>query len=303
MKGLWPFGLGTPREQWYDKPIKPGTKFKIKLPADWQIKEQQMTREEAINKMVGTDRGEKLYLIQQLETLGLLKLEEKEKTSLVHNLFSMTYPGFYHDYGTIKLEEWPEGLAFWVSGQIVWKSFTADTERKSEAFTEEFIKATTNRHPSHDIGNCKCGASTVSQWEAPCPLDMNEPLTKQSAESIIRTTIMECAVEQIYTYTGLPMQIINNLYKNGYRIIDGDAFDVTDKMFVFETKEGVKYEVGDKPATAQEFVNTVKSYEEEQKVLTEIKDLCAAIVKDTRHRIVMSKIKLLKPLISKLNYT
>lgn len=36
---------------------------------------------------------------------------------------------FYDEYGTIRLEEWPEGLILWVNGMIRWKSW-ADKDPK-----------------------------------------------------------------------------------------------------------------------------------------------------------------------------
>lgn len=30
---------------------------------------------------------------------------------------------FQHAFGTVRLEEWPEGLVLWVGGQIRWRSW------------------------------------------------------------------------------------------------------------------------------------------------------------------------------------
>lgn len=97
-----------------------------------ESKELKMTREEAIKIMDSTSSFSGAAWITRLEALGLLKFEEK-----INKLFEITesnvlWPAadlyqkglkeFNTKYGTIRLEEWPEGLVLWVGGQIVWKS-------------------------------------------------------------------------------------------------------------------------------------------------------------------------------------
>jgi hypothetical protein len=96
-------------------------------------------------------------------------------------------------------------------------------------------------HPTHKAvrGICRCGASTFTQWKASCPFEnvvKPEP-SKPSAEDIIRMCL-EDAVDP----SAKVRAVIRNLYQQGYRIIDGDVYEIVSKR---------------KPSTAQEFLNIV----------------------------------------------
>lgn len=117
--------------------------------AYWQEKEQtKMTREEAekvvtINAYdVNTDKlftgrhmAPEKQLVRTLEALGLLKFDEPKE---IVNIFKINNDGssscIWGDdnrygkqigaqYGTVKLEVWPEGLVLWVGGEIKWRSW------------------------------------------------------------------------------------------------------------------------------------------------------------------------------------
>lgn len=102
--------------------------------ADMIQKEQpKMTREEAIKKLDATvfgynsEAGKKW--IEFFEVLGLLKFDEEKKISSLFEFkdrnckWTENYDKVDEKYGTIRLEEWPEGLVLWVGGEIRWKSW------------------------------------------------------------------------------------------------------------------------------------------------------------------------------------
>lgn len=115
-------------------------------------KENKMTREEATDKLRYLPaKKDVFYLITQLETLGLLKFEEKKEIKKLFEFMDRSCTWANADvaerYGTIRLEEWPEGLVLWVGGEIKWKSWET-------YFTPQDLY---NRHVSSDSpSNDKC---------------------------------------------------------------------------------------------------------------------------------------------------
>lgn len=83
-----------------------------------------MTREEALYKgqMGGMSVQVTQSLITALEALGLLKFDEvrHDASRDVRKLCSCE--GGNENYN-IRVEQWPEGLVLWVSGEIVWKDW------------------------------------------------------------------------------------------------------------------------------------------------------------------------------------
>lgn len=94
--------------------------------------EIKMTREEAAKKACVGEYGN--TIVTALHNLGLLKFDEpkkeidkvfeinKETGDVTDNAYTFG-PQLINKYGTIRLEEWPEGLVLWVGGEIRWRSW------------------------------------------------------------------------------------------------------------------------------------------------------------------------------------
>jgi hypothetical protein len=96
-------------------------------------KEHKMTREEAFviaKDKLGSPKAAN-DMIDFLELMNLVKFEKKQAPytiielakngDIINNLYGKGY--LLNKYGSIRFEEWPEGLVLWVGGDIVWKSW------------------------------------------------------------------------------------------------------------------------------------------------------------------------------------
>lgn len=99
---------------------------------DKQMKIKPVTREEAISRCHGISHPE--TLVQALEALGLIEFKPKQEIKMM--LHKQTV-----EYGTIRVEEWPEGLVVWVGGSIVYKSWEGNKSRYKLAEFEEVREA------------------------------------------------------------------------------------------------------------------------------------------------------------------